>query len=544
MNHTRKYIFAGLFLLLGAAAAFAQSDEVWVANENGSFTVIDAVDNAIDVTVALPDADLDGNPEPGWGVAVSQRPRFGTDHVFVSSQTDWLFVYERATRSLVRGVNLGNLLGTPGLRLRGIDASGPQEYLIGSGRAHSLLFVAATQPASTNPPSPERARYIVLDQQCLVTGGDCSPLIATGLLSIPDSDGISVKVSHAPFGPWAVRGWITVRDDAGEAWEVYRVGIPFDLGPPAVERVHRLEPDNFEQRESLEVAAPPLREFPVLAQGTAGSLRNLENGRECTFGGNLTAVETAGPGPNSHTVLAYDAAAGQVREIDPTTCEYDTPITIPGKVVDMALLEADRWGSLFFADNSGHNIHRLDRDGALITIPLCAMGEPCDAGPRTVDAVGLICFIEADVCPKQLGSDACCTGGDICEPDVLFLEWDPGLCPATANQRVWCVCQGSGSDDPNCPCYCDCDSVAPDPACECPGGGVFAPIAAANAAMAMGDGTRFGLTIVMGGTGNGEQGEWQELEETTPGQSTTVHDTEGFETRYLVTPANQNPPPP
>ena len=310
--------------------------------------------------------------------------------------------------------------------------------------------------------------------------------------------GLSVRVSEAPQGSLAVRAWFTVRDDPGQAWEVYRVGIPTDLGPPAIERVHRFTPTVFETRDELETAAPPFREFPLLAQGSLGTLRNLETGRECSFGGDLAAVEVAGPGPNSYTVLAFDAAAATLREIDPITCDEAPPVTLPGRIVDMALLDDERWGSVFLADNINGRIYRQDRGRPLRTLDLCAPGEPCDLGPRTLEAVGLICSAPVTPCRKQAAGDACCGVGEICDPTTVLLSWDPGLCPQTSTQRVWCLCL---DDEPACPCYCDCDSPLPQPGCECPAPGVFAPTAAAIAG-GVGTDTTIGLILTLGGTGS------------------------------------------
>lgn len=417
--------------LLGIAAAVgplvAAGPEVWVVN--GSSRDIAIIDADLETVVGgVPLTDL---PSAPTCVAFSSVEGYAARFAFVG-QGAFVRVIDVATRTVVRTVNLAALVGHP-VEVRACDAARPREFLAATlPSVESYLHVAAqVQPSMSLPPEPW---FVVLDQRALaVDPPGTPPMVAAGMLH-PVADGVAregmdVVVLPTEHGPAFQRAWHTYRESTPASRIVARlVAAGLQIGAPwSVIASHE---ESFMTGtpipDTLGLAVPFSREFPVLPAGPGGRVVNLDTGGSCTLGGVPRGVAVTGVGPNGYTVLVVDGSgggAGSARLVSPQTCAVQS-FPVGADPVDVAIHDHVAFRKAFVANRGGNTVTVLRPDGTQANIPV-------GGGPRALDI-------------NHFPHGCTITHVMTEHPDVsvdVEISWHTVGCdPDTTAYQVWCHC--------------------------------------------------------------------------------------------------------
>ena len=465
-----------------------------VANVNGTLSIVDTATNAVVGSMTLPDADGDGKPDPAAGLAISPS----ATHAFVTAPHH-LFVIDIASRTTVRTWNVATLLGLPGLTLGGCASGVPAQF--GGRDLDSLLHVAFTL-ATAPPPLQPGARWLVLDQACLVSGL-CDPRVDSGPLE--DGTGVralGVRVLQGPAGDAVQRAWYTVADPVASRVMAVLVAGTRDRDFHPRDVVTATLPGSIALPSLLQIGSPHDLELNVMPLGTQG-LVHLNTGARCNPGGSFTAVGESGPGPDAHKVFAVAADRRELRVLDPRYCTGPSfPLGLAP--AGLAILEDVNHATAFVATSGSASVTRVDDLGAT-EIALCPSGG-CNLNPVALDLVAPGCRADGLSVSKIPGTTQ------------VELDWNLVGCPAGTDSGLWCKCM---TNDLDCPCRCAC--AEDEPSCACSTdffGGAAQGLPTPGLQL-----TTF-MWFPVPGTG------WKKLGTEPP----YVHDTEGYELSYVVLP--------
>lgn len=447
----------GLIAAAGLSIAIAQTPppEAWVVEEGAlQVEVVDTDTGVVLASIDLRDPDADGSDDPPWGLAFSTEPGAPDLHAFVTQQglVSVLDVPSRTVDSATPYFDVARAIGQPGLLLRGCAASPPRWFVDpdGTPRLRALLDVAGTLPGGT-------AVYVILDQGMLTSGaGD--PVVSWGTLQA--GTGVSVSAAGLPTGKRRHKPLYAVIETgpSGDALVTWEVSLDEQLGLGAEPRLlRRVELPAGTAPATFQPGAANGRRLPVMPQGGSGVLENLDTGGRCTPGGELTAVEIAGPGPNSYTLFTLDASTDEIVVVDPVDCSTERVAAEAG-ARDLALDRPIEWTRLLVANRDDDSLTRLLDDGSATRLPLGPGGPACTLCPISVAMKQTqFCAVEMT---GQVKGDFDSDGSE----DDIRLSWDAPGCAQRQGYSIYCQCI-DGQE--NCPCACDC--IVPDPTCICPG---------------------------------------------------------------------------
>jgi hypothetical protein len=473
----------------------SHTPRLWVANASGTISIVDTATNAVVGSMTLPDADGNGKPEPAVGLAIAPDAA----HAFVISSR-YLFVIDVASRTTIRTWNIGTMLGLPGLELAGCASGVPAPF--GSRGLESLLHVAFTLVTAPAPLQPG-ARWLVLDQACLVSSGVCDPRVDTG--SLEDGPGVralGVRVLQGPAGDAVPRAWYSVSDSTASRVLSVLVAGTRDRDFRTRDVVSATLPSSLALPSVLQIGSPHDLELNVMPLGRQG-LVNLNTGARCNPGGSFTAVGVSGPGPDAHKVFAVVADRRELLVLDPRDCTGPSfPLGLAP--TGIAILENVNHASAFVANSGSDTVTRVDDLGAT-EIALCPSGG-CNLNPVALDLVAPGCRADGLSVTTIPGTTQ------------VELDWHLVGCPEGTDSGLWCKCMTNELD---CPCRCAC--VDDEPNCSC-SNDLFG--GAAKGLPTPGLQLTTYMWNPVPGTG------WKKLGTEPP----YVHETEGYELSYIVLP--------
>jgi hypothetical protein len=494
--HRSSIALALSFALWGELAlgqTGSRTPRLWVATAKGTISIVDTATNVVVGSMTLPDADGDGAPEPAAGLAISPA----ATHAFVTAPRH-LFVIDIPSRITIRTWNLATLLGLPALTLGGCATGVPAPFE--DRGLDSLLHVAFTLTTAPAPLLPG-ARWLVLDQACLI-GGHCDPRVDTGpLVDGAGVRGLGVRVLQGPAGDAVQRAWYTASDSAASRVLSVLVAGTHDRDFQPREVVSVPLPAGAALPPQLQIGSSHDLELNVMPLGPQG-LMNLNTGRRCNPGGNFTAVGVSGPGPDAHKVFAVAADQRELLVLDPGDCTGPSfPLGLRPR--GLAILEDVNRATAFVANSGSDTLTRVDELGAT-EIDLCPSGG-CNLNPVALDLVAPSC--RAD------GLTVTGIGGTLVE-----LDWSLVGCPEGSDSGLWCKCM---TNEVDCPCRCACAEDEPNCACSTD---LFGPSTQGLPLPGL-QLTTF-MWVPVPGTG------WKKLGTEPP----YVHDTEGYDLSYMVLP--------
>ena len=443
-------VLAGLLAFAGASAQIVEPD-VWVLlGGSGEIAMIDPnnnnnVDpNRIDVS----DADGDRVLDPPNDLCFSTLPNEPGTKAFVT-QGRWVTVVDVATEAKLFSKDIGSFVPTGITELRGCASAAPYEAVdpaSGLPTIETDLFVAGTSTTGD-------ALWFALDQTALLDTGVVNPVRDHGVLAPAAMGGYTTGL-ELRYGAGARRALFTATRSTGGSDEVLGVTIvggPFvgDTWSILSTRTYTLPAGSLPPH--IRPGAPFGRELPAVPAG--GKLHNTLTEGLCDLGGNLSAVEIVGPGPDSYSVFVLESGADTIHVVEPVDCT-NNPISVGDEPVALAALGNAPWRALFIAEKSGNTVSRLDPDGTVTPIAL-GSGAPIAAGIPSMP----VCMpgYDYDQAIRDLDDDGF-------EDDVEII-FDLDGCPILEDVRIWCRPKGL---NPNPDCFCDC-STPPNPEeCMCP----------------------------------------------------------------------------
>ena len=265
---------------------------------------------------------------------------------------------------------------------------------------------------------------------------------------------MEVRVLGAPAGDAIQRAWYTYRDTGSSP---QKIGAALVVGGPetgsrwAVARVTEtsLAPGEAAP-ESVHPGAPHSRELPLLPEGPAGTLLNLDTGNRCPISGEPRALAVTGPGLPSFDIWVASVNPGVATDLLVRTnwfgCDADTPINIGKNPVDIETLGRVEWQEVYVAsrDNDTVTIVTAAAPATPNVISLTAGSpSPCVKCPRSlavVESAATVCRA-VDLQTEVIGS----------APDVRY-SWDGLGCETLTSFKVWCRCLST--DLAACPTDC------------------------------------------------------------------------------------------
>jgi hypothetical protein len=264
---------------------------------------------------------------------------------------------------------------------------------------------------------------------------------------------MEVRVLGAPAGDRTQRAWYSFRDpgdppsvgavlvssgDAlADAWSAGRV-------------VKTLLPVGATVPDSIHPGAPHSRELPLLPEGPAGTLLNLDSGERCNFAGVPRAVSVTGPGIGSHDiwVAAVDPATGSdtVQLGNWATCMLNAPVEVGQNPVDLDTLGRVEWQELYVANRDSDSVTILTAAAPTLPIEVLLATHPpgpCQKCPRSIavrESPATVCRAVNMTAELFLPSE-----------DVLY-SWDGLGCELQDSFKLWCRCLSPDLSD--CPADC------------------------------------------------------------------------------------------